>query len=74
MSQDSHLESCQESEGQVPGGCVIGWTWQPGDVIKLMHMLFADDGTPMVACETEEQLVEAFVEEYSRFFEHMLSK
>ena len=52
-------------------GVSIGWTWQPGDVIKIMHVLFADDVTPLVACENEEQLkfiLETFMEEYSIYF------
>ena len=50
----------------------IGWAWEPGDIIKLMHNLFADDVTPMVACETEEQLrfiLETFMVEYATYFE-----
>ena len=45
--------------------------WSETDVIKLMQTIFADDCTPMAACDTVEQaqtILEIMLDEYTQYF------
>ena len=48
-----------------------GLNWEEGDIVKLLHTIFADDVTPLCACDTEEQakvVLDIFLDEYSQYF------